>query len=196
MSLMMDYICEQPKVLRSILRHAGEITGPFVEAFRDRSVRNVLAIGTGSSWNSASAVPLLYGKWLHASFQPLPPTRCLPLAGCCDPEDTVVIFCSQSGTSTSTNAYVDLLKKKGFPTVSVCQDPKAYLPAHTDIQIALEVGEEDWGPKTKGVTGTILTLSMMALELGRAKGFVSDEETEKILRTYERSFDVMQELSP
>lgn len=51
----------------------------------------------------------------------------------------------------------------------------------------IDCGEENVGPKTKGMTGTILTLYLAGMALGRATGSLSVEIEEKLIHAFERS---------
>lgn len=160
---MLQYILEQPAMWQNMLKSWAPIHEAFLPFLTDGKIRRFVAIGSGSSYNAAKVAQTPFGDWCGKALVPAVPTQLREVMRFSTPEDTVLLFISQSGESTATLEMIEAYSRSGYQTIALCgsEDASIAKKAHQFIPILL--GEETIGPKTKGFTATVLTLYMMAL---------------------------------
>lgn len=177
---MMSYLVSQPAVWNEIFARRAELLAGFRKAMADRSCKQVLMIGSGSSYNAACAAASCFEDLCGIQVIACAPTRADAMLALCTPADTVVILISQSGASTSTIAVVERVKARGFFAIGLTQRMDSRVAAASDLAVELACGEETVGPKTKGYTATVLTLQLMALCLCRDAEKVKEVEADLV----------------
>lgn len=187
---MMGYLKEQPLIWRSIVKNKAQITGAFVEAFKDISFSQIIVIGSGSSYNAAYAVRQVYAEYLGIRLLPVPPSRALEMLPLYAPKDTIVFFVSQSGESTNTIGLLEYIREKGYRTVGLTQLKTSSVAKKCDVFVHINCGEETVGPKTKGYSATILSLDILCLELGKARGQMEEASYEEAYSLLETAFNL------
>lgn len=165
---MYDYILEQPAVLRDILNNRAAVAGDFVDYMTAVKPDRIYLIASGSSYNAAlqSAHFMEYVLGIDVSVAApsfLPEIRGKPL----------LIFISQGGGSTNTVTAFEQLKDR--PCMSMTGKEKSRLKELCPRHILIPCGEETAGPKTKGYTGTILSLYALALEAAKGAAGPAEE---------------------
>lgn len=93
-------------------------------------------------------------------------------------EDVVVVI-SQSGETADTLAAVNKAKEEGCLAIGLVNAVGSTIARETDAGVYLHVGPEIGVASTKAFTGQVLVLAMMAIQLGRARGLISDEKMAK-----------------
>lgn len=173
-SIMYDYICETPQVLAHIMDRRAKICSEFVETFRDKEVKELYIIGSGTSYHAGvSAKPYIEEAtgWKVTPMYPTRFSREEKIYG----EGALVIGISQGGQSLSTVEGLDAATEAGLMTAAVSENPTALVFEHAQVKVLLEVGNEKCGAKTKGYAGSIMTVMMMATELALAKGIMTED---------------------
>lgn len=166
---MIKYIRTQPDVWQHILSDRTEITSDCLSLIASRKVRKVAMISSGSSNYAAKTASGLLRKaapgiqWVTSV-----PSRLDELGE--DYTDTIVFAISQSGKSTSTERAIKDLRKHEAVVVSVTSDASSPIALAGDVHVLIQCGEESIGPKTKGMTATVLTLYLVGLEIAKAAG--------------------------
>ena len=97
-------------------------------------------------------------------------------------KDDVVIAISQSGETADTLAAIQLAKEKGAFIFSICNVVGASIPRVSDSGCYTHVGVEIGVASTKAFTAQVMTLTMLALCIGKEKGTVSQEQYLKIVK--------------
>lgn len=179
-SIMYDYIRETPVVLTSIINDRKRICSSFVEAFRDRKIKTVYLIGSGTSYHAGVSAKLYLEELTGWRIIPMYPTRFARDEKVYD-HDALVIGISQGGQSLSTAEGLDAASSRGLMTAAVSANPDALVFEHAQVSTMLEVGNELCGAKTKGYGGSIATVMMMVTELALAKGIVTDAQIQPYL---------------
>lgn len=173
---MKRYIEEQPQIWQKAMQSLPETVCRAAKKMcgADAAVRRVVMIGSGSSHYAADAACRLLVKDGNISFFAAVPEAMGSLER---PDDTTLYWAvSQSGKSTSTEQAVTRLRKMGARIAAFTADPEfplfdgekleTAMPAasHTPdgpampVYVEIPCGTEDIGPKTKGMTTTLLTL--------------------------------------
>ncbi len=91
-------------------------------------------------------------------------------------QDTLVIAISQSGETADTLAGVKMVKENGLEVLSIVNVKDSSIARESDYVIYINAGPEIGVASTKAYTAQILILTLLSLEVGRLKGYISDEE--------------------
>lgn len=163
---MLDYFHEQPAALRGILAGGPHRAKPFAEAWQGRQPDRLYLVASGSSHNASAVAAPFMQRMLGVEVFACAPSYLPPIGG----ERPFFIFISQGGASTNTIAAIEALK--GYPALAVTGEEQCRINELCGQSVLIGCGPEEVGPKTKGYTGTILTLYLMAMEAGLACGSV------------------------
>lgn len=169
MNRMQQYIDEQPQILSALVSRRSAVAAPVVARLRDADLRRLILFGSGSSYHAAVMAAPILSRALGIEATACVPTRLSDLAGL-DPQGTAYIAISQGGRSTNTYDLIGALQAQGIPAVAVTESNDTPVAQRADCAVDLPIGPEDIGAKTKGVSATAVTLMLIGLELGRARG--------------------------
>src|SRR5207244_5990538 len=92
--------------------------------------------------------------------------------------DTIVIAITQSGETADTLAALRESKRKGHPTLAVCNVVGSTIAREADGGIYLHAGPEIGVASTKAFTGQIVALALLGLYLGRERGLSEERGRE------------------
>ncbi len=183
---MLKEIFEQPAAVRNCLRGRAEpregriVLGGLVGLQKDliRAKRFILT-GQGTAWHAG-----LVGDYLFEDLAKVV-TECTyasefryrnPLVE----EDTVVVAISQSGETADTLAALREAKDKGATALGVVNVVGSTIARETDGGIYLHAGPEIGVASTKAFTCQCVTLTMLALFLGRRR-FMSQSQCSEMI---------------
>src|SRR4029078_8183256 len=80
--------------------------------------------------------------------------------------NTIVLAITQSGETADTLAALRESKRKGHPSLAICNVVGSSIAREADGGVYLHAGPEIGVASTKAFTSQVLTLSMLALQLG------------------------------
>ncbi len=172
---MLKEIFEQPESLRNAMRgrltmdeataHFGGLNLPASEL---RNVERIVLTGCGTSWHAA-----LVGEYLIEEFARIPVEveyaselryRNPPLD-----RHTLLFAITQSGETADTLAALREVKRKGHPTLAICNVVGSTIAQAADGGIYLHAGPEIGVASTKAFTSQCAVLTMLALYFGRLR---------------------------
>lgn len=164
---MLSYIHSQPQIWAACTQVLPSLVCEEVDKMRKYfPVSRLVIIGTGSSYYAAETVVGLLREEAEAQSVELfsaMPTR---MGAFSHPKPGVMYWVvSQSGKSTSTEQMARELQAQGAPVWSITSDENSPLAKSTDGHVTIPCGEETVGPKTKGMTATVLTLWLLGKAL-------------------------------
>lgn len=143
--------------------------------------RRIIIISCGTSWHAG-----LLGKQFIEHFCELPCEVCYASEfRYADPvimPDDVVIPISQSGETADTLAAIQLAKQKGAFIYGIVNGVGSSIAREAHTGTYIHVGPEIGVASTKAFTGQVVVLLLMSLAIGMAKGTVSQDEYEEVLR--------------
>jgi glucosamine--fructose-6-phosphate aminotransferase (isomerizing) len=172
---MLKEIHEQPRTLADAMR--GRLSDPEasahfgglnVDTSQLRRAKRIILTACGTSYHAA-----LVGEYLIEELAQVPVEveyasefryRNAPID-----HDTIVIAISQSGETADTLAALRESKRKGHLTLAICNVVGSSIAREADGGIYLHAGPEIGVASTKAFTSQVLTLSMLALQLGRLR---------------------------
>ncbi|HEX8203193.1 MAG TPA: glutamine--fructose-6-phosphate transaminase (isomerizing) [Isosphaeraceae bacterium] len=172
---MQKEIHEQPATVRDASRgrlHRAQGTAQFgglnLSVRQLRRARRVVLIACGTSWHAA-----LVGEYLIERLAHLPVEveyagefryRNAPLD-----DGTLVFVLSQSGETADTLGALREAKRKGYPTLALCNVVGSTIAREADGGIYLHAGPEIGVASTKAFSAQVLVLTLLGLFLGRLR---------------------------
>jgi len=170
---MLKEIYEQPETVRNALRgrlDRDEATAKFgglnLTPQQLQSVRRFTLTACGTSWHSA-----LVGEYMIEALARIPVDveyaselryRNPPLGA-----GTLLFALTQSGETIDTLAALREMKRKGHPTMSICNVVGSTIAREADGGIYLHAGPEIGVASTKAFTAQCVVMSLLALYFGR-----------------------------
>jgi glucosamine--fructose-6-phosphate aminotransferase (isomerizing) len=186
---MLKEIFEQPEVVRNTLR---ERTDPGCESIqipelglKDRELaglNRLCFVACGTSWHAG-----LVGKYLVESFARLPVEvdiasefryRRPVLDG-----RVLTVPISQSGETADTLAALREARDQGSRTVAICNVVGSSLAREADGVLYTRAGIEIGVASTKAFTAQLTAVTLLALKLGLARGFVDHTHVRQVVKS-------------
>lgn len=172
---MLKEIFEQPQTIQNAMRgrfQEEEATAHFgglnLTAAQLRRVDRIVLTACGTSWHAG-----LVGEYLIEEFARIPVEveyaselryRNPPLS-----DKTMVFAITQSGETADTLAAMRECKRKGLPTLAICNVVGSTIAREADGGIYLHAGPEVGVASTKAFTSQVTALTLLALYLGRMR---------------------------
>ncbi len=172
---MLKEIYEQPEALENALRGRLDDTegcahfgGLNLDPQRLRQVERIILTACGTSYHAA-----LVGEYLFEEFARIPVEveyasefryRNPPID-----RNTIVIAITQSGETADTLAALRESKRKGHPTLALCNVVGSTIAREADGGVYLHAGPEIGVASTKAFTNQVAVLAMLALYFGRMR---------------------------
>lgn len=180
---MLKEIHEQPESLRNAMRgrlNRDDATAVFgglnLDAQRLSQIDRIVLTGCGTSWHAA-----IVGEYLIEELARIPVEveYASELRYRNPPTDykTLVFAITQSGETADTLAALREMKRKGHPTLAICNVVGSTIAQESDGGIYLYAGPEIGVASTKAFTSMVTTLAMLALYFGRLRHLSFDAGT-------------------
>ena len=183
---MLKEIYEQPEALENALRGRlddADATAHFgglnLETQQLRRAERIILTACGTSYHAA-----LVGEYLFEEFARIPVEveyasefryRNPPID-----RNTIVIAITQSGETADTLAALRESKRKGHPTLALCNVVGSSIAREADGGVYLHAGPEIGVASTKAFTNQVAVLAMLALYFGRLRHLSSLQGTRMI----------------
>jgi glucosamine--fructose-6-phosphate aminotransferase (isomerizing) len=172
---MLKEIFEQPESLTNALRgrlsheHATAVLGGLnLRPQQLRQINRIILTGCGTSWHAG-----LYGEYIIEELARLPVEveyaselryRNPPVE-----PGTLIFAISQSGETADTLAALREMKRKGHPTLAICNVVGSSIAQEADGGVFLHAGPEIGVASTKAYTAQCVVLALLALYFGRLR---------------------------
>jgi glucosamine--fructose-6-phosphate aminotransferase (isomerizing) len=172
---MLKEIYEQPESLENAMRGrlveadgSAHFGGLNLDTQQLRRAERIILTACGTSYHAA-----LVGEYLFEELARIPVEveyasefryRNPPID-----RNTIVIAITQSGETADTLAALRESKRKGHPTLSICNVVGSTIAREADGGVYLHAGPEIGVASTKAFTSQVAVLTMLALYLGRMR---------------------------
>jgi glucosamine--fructose-6-phosphate aminotransferase (isomerizing) len=183
---MLKEIYEQPEALENAMRGrlidaeaSAHFGGLNVDTQQLRRAERLILTACGTSYHAA-----LVGEYLIEEFARIPVEveyasefryRNPPMD-----RTTIVLAITQSGETADTLAAVRESKRKGHPTLALCNVVGSTIAREADGGVYLHAGPEIGVASTKAFSSQVTVLAMLALYLGRMRHLSSLQGTNMI----------------
>ncbi|MDX1945953.1 MAG: glutamine--fructose-6-phosphate transaminase (isomerizing), partial [Pirellulaceae bacterium] len=156
-----------------------------------RKINRIILTACGTSWHAA-----LVGEYLIEELARIPVEveYASELRYRNPPVDqgTLLFAITQSGETADTLAALREMKRKGHPTLAICNVVGSTIAQEADGGIYLHAGPEIGVASTKAYTSQVATLAMLALYFGRLR-HLSFEAGKRIITQLRRLPDVIRQ---
>ena len=168
-------IYQQPEAIRNALRGrldrdnaTAKLGGLNLTAPQLRHIERLILTGCGTSWHSA-----LIGEYMieEIARMPVEVEYASELRYRNPPVDkqTLVFGITQSGETADTLAALREMRRKGHPTLAICNNIGSSIAREADGGIYLHAGPEIGVASTKAFTSQVVVLGLLALYFGRMR---------------------------
>jgi glucosamine--fructose-6-phosphate aminotransferase (isomerizing) len=195
---MLKEIFEQPEALENTMRgrlNDQDATAKFgglnLTPQQVRGINRIILTACGTSWHAA-----LVGEYLIEELARIPVEveYASELRYRNPPVDqgTLLFAITQSGETADTLAALREMKRKGHPTLAICNVVGSTIAQEADGGVYLHAGPEIGVASTKAYTSQVTTLAMLALYFGRMR-HLSFEAGKRIISQLRKLPDVIRQ---
>ena len=187
---MLKEIFEQPEILKRIVAsHTKEDCLDFLQSVSNPDSFNelllnsseIVMVSCGSSHHAS-----LYGQYVIESLSGVKVRSELasefvyrnPVIS----PQTTLFFISQSGETADTLAALKWAKKRGLPSISLCNVKNSTLDRLSDHSLYMNAGQEIGVASTKSFSASLLILNLLALHLTRLLGRLDKKQERKFIK--------------
>ena len=179
---MLKEIYEQPKSIADTLigRTAG-LDASITAGIDLQGIEKVVIIGCGTAYNAGLVGKYAIEKWANISVDVELASEYRYREPSVD-NKTLLIPISQSGETMDTLMAMRYAREKGARVFSVCNTNGSTIPRESDAVLYTHAGPEIAVASTKAFTAQLVAMYLLALHLGKARGFISAELEKEIER--------------
>ena len=186
---MLKEIFEQPEVVRNTLRERTDSGCESIQipelGLKDRDLaglNRLCFVACGTSWHAG-----LVGKYLVESFARLPVEVDIasefryrrPVLD----SRVLTVPISQSGETADTLAALREARDQGSRTVAICNVVGSSLAREADGVLYTRAGIEIGVASTKAFTAQLTAVTLLALKLGLARGFIDHTHVRQVVKS-------------
>ncbi|HQY21580.1 MAG TPA: glutamine--fructose-6-phosphate transaminase (isomerizing) [Ignavibacteria bacterium] len=183
---MLKEICEQPDAIQNTYRgrinfETGEVKIGGLDSVRDKLInaKRIIITACGTAWHAG-----LVGEYLLEEYCRIPTeVEYASEFRYRNPiiyDDDVVIFISQSGETADTMAALKEAKRLGATTVGIVNAVGSSIARAVDAGTYIHAGPEIGVASTKAFTCQLMSLILITLMIGEAKGTISQKDKKDI----------------
>lgn len=182
---MIGHVRDIPRVLQKAYCNKDLYVPQMVKLFTENNIKKVYFLGSGTSHNASLVMRNLFVDLVGVeAFAPEPnvftyhekinPSKVFG-------ENEICVFgLTQHGDSISTCDSLTRAKKEGCLTVGVTEAEGSPVTKITDVTVHLLCEREEIGPETRGYSETLFQFYIIALEVAKALGRISNECYEQL----------------
>ena len=185
---MLKEICEQPEAVQNTIRDRVDVDGADIRipelGLKDRELtglNRLCFVACGTSWHAA-----LVGKYLVEAFARLPVEVDIasefryrrPVVD----SRVLTVPISQSGETADTLAALREARDQGSRAVAICNVVGSSLAREADGVVYTRAGVEIGVASTKAFTSQLVAVTLLALKLGLARGFVDPSMVRQVVK--------------
>ncbi len=183
---MLKEISEQPNSLCDAMRgrlleEQGTARLGGLHGFRDelKNVKRIVLLGCGTSWHSA-----MIGEYLIEELAGIPveveyASEFRYRSPVIEP-NTIAIAISQSGETIDTLAAMREAEQRGATVLGICNVVGSTIARESAAGVYIHAGPEIGVASTKAFTSQVAVLTLLALKLGRDRGFIDVERGKRL----------------
>ncbi len=184
---MLKEIFEQPQAVHDTFRgrvlpnQSGLMLGGLHKVIDTMAVADrIVIVACGTSWHAG-----LVGEYILEEFCRIPvEVEYASEFRYRDPiikKGDIVLAISQSGETADTLAAVRLAKERGALVLGICNVVGSSIPRETNAGVYTHAGPEIGVASTKAFTTQVVTLAMIAFEIGNRKGLIDEARYKSLI---------------
>ena len=178
---LLDCIYRIPEITEKITENRKENFAPLIQYLGTdiETLDEILFVGSGTSNTSAVTACRFVEEVSGISAATILPNEFLSKVSY-NPK-ALYVFTSQSGTSTLALECQKLVKDKGLRHVGLTANTENPMAKAVDVHVELGCGYEEYGMRTIGYNASVQTLMFMGMEIGLAKGYLSQFRYDELI---------------
>ncbi|MCI6264065.1 MAG: SIS domain-containing protein [Coriobacteriaceae bacterium] len=176
----LDSMATIPEILETMVGARAARMAGVAGAIRDKGIRRVVIIGSGSSFNSALMAQPLFDQ-LGIAVQLHYPNQFAVHATTIDRQALHVVI-SQGGATRSVFDAVQKLHRHGCPVCSLTANTESPIAQAADVPVSMGCGEEHYLYRTVGVCSTVVSCWQLAMTLALENGMITHEDAASLDR--------------
>ncbi|MDR9397453.1 glutamine--fructose-6-phosphate transaminase (isomerizing) [Salibacter sp.] len=184
---MLKEIFEQPRSIRDTLRgrllpDEGIISMSGVKEYgaKFENASRILFVACGTSWHAGLVAEYMFEEFARIPVEVEYASE-FRYRNPIITEDDVVIAISQSGETADTLAAIELAKKKGATIFGICNVVGSSIARASHAGAYTHAGPEIGVASTKAFTAQVAVLALIALEIGRRKGALTESRFRSLI---------------
>lgn len=185
--LMDEYIFSTSEQALKNISNSYELTKELVDLYLQSNCESICIVASGSSSNGSAAAKDFMRRYMGVPVEVMPPFTFTHYNHDLV-KDSFVVVVSQSGISTNSIDALKKLKQLGKTAIGITANMKNDFKDHADVEIDYGVVEEKEPYVTKGVTLLALFFMLFALEAGKRKEYLTEEQYRDGIRQLTESF--------
>lgn len=174
-------VAAQPEVVARVLAAQAAPIHALAEVLAKRQTRALALIGSGDSWFAGMACRLAFEQYAGLPAEALQAYEYAAFGHPAFDAQTAAIVISSSGRPTTTWDALDRALATPAYVIGITDKPYAGNPFSEKPHTVLVPGAEKVGWPAQTTTATIAVLIALAIELGRARGHLSNDEADQRL---------------
>lgn len=189
---MLKEIFEQPDSVRDSMRGRldvanGRISLGGIRDYLEKLIHaeRIIIVGCGTSWHAGLVGEYLIEELTRISVEVEYASEFRYRNPILSTKD-IVIAISQSGETADTLAAIDLAKSKGATILGICNVVGSSIARATHAGSYTHAGPEIGVASTKAFTAQVTLLTLMALQIARAKKTIGESHFYKIIRELDK----------
>ncbi len=162
-------VAAQPEVITRVLNDLADPVRELAQLLAARGVRQIMLVGSGDSWFAGMACRLAFERYSGLVAEAVQAYEYAAHGRPGIDATTAVIVISSSGRPTTTWEALDRALATPAYVVGITDNPYAGNPFSEKVHTALVPGAAKVGWPAQTTSATIAVLSLLAIELGRAR---------------------------
>ncbi len=179
MTTMYETISRSKEKMIGIILNRKELFKDVIELFRKKEIKQIVFVGSGSSYSSVLSTMLMVEKFSGIETVCMLPNILINKS--VYNNEALYIFVSQTGTSSLTLECAKKLKDLGYLTLAMTGDMNSPISVACEYQLLIDLGYEEYTYATLGFSCSMMTEMLMGLEAGLVKGHISEKEYEQYI---------------
>src|SRR5690606_26367743 len=184
---MLKEIYEQPRSISDCMRgrlnaSKGHLLLGGIREFADKlnNAERIIILGCGTSWHSGLVAEYIFEEYCRIPVEVEYASE-FRYRNPIIKEGDVVIAISQSGETADTLAAIELAKSKGAIIFGVCNVVGSSIARASHEGAYTHAGPEIGVASTKAFTAQLIVLSMMAIQVAKKRGTITERKFRELL---------------
>lgn len=180
---MLDCIKRVPLRLEIIIETREETFSEIFNKYGERLLKTdeIVLVGSGTSNTSAITAKYLTERASGVRVTVVTPNEFINSLTYRN-SDALYIFVSQTGTSKLTLKALSVAEENGWMTGAISEASTTPVAQRAGAYINMGCGEEEYPMRTIGYSTSVLTIMLLGMELGKRKGYLSEEGYQNYIR--------------
>ena len=195
-SEMLPHIKDFPRILREHTEPLAGIVRNVIDKDEAASLKRIYIFGDGDSFHASLSANMAFNSIAKVSCEPYCAQRFLdykvewlPVE---NPNDTLVVGVSASGTTKRVINSLERAKSKGAITVGITGRPGSAITKVTDRVICAELPGMGPAPGMRSYMGSLLGYYLLAIRIGELRGKLKDSD---VTNTHQELVDLSSVMS-